>query len=61
MKIQANLQPLLGIALEPYIDFLNILNLRTTTAVVTEDGVSFGALRTLMNPMLLRLGARFRY
>jgi hypothetical protein len=61
LKIQANLKPLTGIALEPFIDFLNVLNLRTPTAVVTEDGPMFGLPRTLMSPTLLRLGARYRY
>jgi hypothetical protein len=61
IKVQANLKPLFGIALEPYLDLLNILNLRATTAVVTEDGATFGVPRTLQNPMLLRLGARYRY
>ena len=61
VKVQANLEPLLGIKLEPFVDFLNILNLRTVTQVVTEDGMTFGAPRKLSNPMLLRIGARYRY
>jgi hypothetical protein len=61
IKVQANLKPLIGHNLEPYIDFLNILNLRTTTAVITESGPNFGAPRSRMSPMLLRIGARYRY
>jgi hypothetical protein len=61
IKVQVNWRPLLGVNLESYVDFLNILNLRTVTAVTTDDGPNFGAPRTLMSPMLVRLGARYRY
>jgi hypothetical protein len=61
IKVQVNWRPLLGFNLESYVDFLNILNLRTVTAVTTDDGQNFNAPRTLMTPMLVRLGARYRY
>ena len=61
LRVATNLKPLLGKNLEFSLDFLNVLNLRTTTAVITDNGPSFGAPRTLMNATLLRLGARYRY
>jgi hypothetical protein len=48
------------VGVESFVDFLNVLNLRTTTAVVTEEGPSFGTVRTRANPMLLRVGLRYR-
>jgi len=47
--------------LESYMDFLNVLNLRTVTAVTTDEGPNFGLPRSLMSPMLVRIGARYRY
>jgi hypothetical protein len=61
VKVMVNFRPLTGQNIEAYADFLNVLNLRTVTAVVTDDGPSFGAPKTLMAPMLVRLGARYRY
>jgi hypothetical protein len=61
LRANASLKPLVGSDVDVYIDFLNILNLRVPTAVVTENGPSFGATRTLTNPMLLRIGGRYRY
>jgi hypothetical protein len=61
LKVVVNLRPLIGQNLETYVDFLNILNTRTVTAVNTDDGPNFGVPRTLASPMLLRLGARYRY
>jgi hypothetical protein len=61
VKVLVNLRPLLGVNLESYMDFLNVLNLRTVTAVTTDEGPNFGLPRSLMSPMLVRIGARYRY
>ena len=61
IKLNASLKPLTGSDVDLYVDFLNILNLRVATAVVTDAGPSFGATRTLTNPMLIRIGGRYRY
>jgi hypothetical protein len=61
LKVAVNFRPLTGQNIEAYADFLNVLNLRTVTAVITDDGPSFGQPKTLMTPMLVRLGARYRY
>ena len=60
LKLLVNFRPLFGVGVESFVDFLNVLNLRTTTAVVTEEGPSFGTVRTRANPMLLRVGLRYR-
>ena len=61
LKVSSNLRPLIGHNAEVFVDLLNVLNLRTPTAVVVENGPNFGAPRTLMNRTLMRLGARYRY
>jgi hypothetical protein len=61
IKLLGNLKPLTGQNVEAYIDFLNVLNLRTTTAVTTEDGPNYGAPRKTLTPMLIRIGGRYRF
>jgi hypothetical protein len=61
LKVAVNFKPLFGQNLEAYVDFLNVLNTRAVTAVTVEEGPNFGAPRTLTSPMLLRLGARYRF
>jgi hypothetical protein len=61
LRLSANLKPLTGHNAELSLDALNILNMRTTTGVITDNGSSFGQPRTTQNPTLLRLGARYRY
>jgi hypothetical protein len=60
-KVNTNLKPLIGQNADLFVDLLNVLNLRTTTGVITENGPTFGAPRTLMNRMLVRFGGRYRY
>ena len=48
-------------SLELYGDFLNVLALRTTTGVYTDDGPFFGQPSGRMEGMRIRLGLRFRY
>jgi hypothetical protein len=61
LRVSSNLKPLTGHNIDLSLDALNVLNMRTATAVITESGPTFGAPRTTMNPTLLRLGARYRY
>jgi hypothetical protein len=61
LQLRAHLQPLIKINLEAYVDVLNALALRTTTAVYVENGPSFGQPSARMDPFRLRLGLRFRY
>jgi hypothetical protein len=61
LRLAANMKPLINQNLEFSLDFLNVLNLRTTTAVITDNGPNFGVPRTLLNGTLLRLGVRYRY
>lgn len=49
------------LALEAYVDAMNILALRTTTAVTTNDGPLFGQTSARMPSMRLRLGMRYRF
>ena len=49
LRLAANLKPVLGQNLELSLDFLNVLNLRTTTAVITDNGPT-SAPRTLLAP-----------
>jgi hypothetical protein len=61
LQVRANLQPLIGHRLELYGDILNVLALRTTTAVYTDDGPFFGQPSDRRDTMRIRLGLRFRY
>jgi hypothetical protein len=61
LQFRAHLKPLLGINLETYLDVINALALRTTSAVYVEDGPSFGQPSARLDPLRLRLGVRFRY
>jgi hypothetical protein len=61
LKLDVNWRPLTGQNIDTYIDFLNVLNLRPVTAVVVEDGPNYGTTRSIGGPMLLRIGARYRY
>jgi hypothetical protein len=60
-QIAFNFEPLIGTKLEAFVDWLNVLGLRTTTAVTTQDGPSFGVETGRFAPMRVRLGARYRY
>jgi hypothetical protein len=56
-----NFQPLIGAKVEAFVDVLNVLDQRITTAVTTNDGPSF-AVETARTPSTrIRLGARYRY
>ena len=61
MQLRFDLKQLTGLNLETYVDFLNVLSLRTPTGVVTQDGPTFGTTTGLMEPFRTRIGARFRY
>jgi hypothetical protein len=61
IQLRANLRPILKTDLELWSDIQNLLALRTTTSVVTEDGPRFGQPDGRMGPMLIRLGFRYRY
>jgi hypothetical protein len=63
MNVQArvNWLPLTGQRLETFVDVLNVLAVRTTTAVAQNDGQDFGTLRSRMTPFRIRLGLMYRY
>lgn len=61
LQMRANLQPLVRQRLELYVDILNVLALRSTTTVDTNDGPGFGTPRGRLSPLRLRLGLRYRY
>jgi hypothetical protein len=61
LKVVVNFRPLIGHNLETYVDVLNLLNSRAVTAVTVEEGPTFNQPRTLTTPMLLRIGARYKY
>ena len=60
-QVAFNLEPLIGAKLEAYVDVLNLLGTRTTTAVTQNDGPSFGQPSARLSPLRVRLGARYRY
>ena len=61
LQLRAHLKPLLALDLEAYLDVLNVMAMRTTTTVYPEDGPSFGAPASRLDPFRMRLGLRFRY
>jgi hypothetical protein len=61
LQTRANLEPLLGQKLDFYVDFLNLLALRTPTAVGQNDGQEFGLTTSRMSPFQIRLGLNYRY
>jgi hypothetical protein len=61
VMVRMNLKPLTGIQLEPFVDVMNILALRTTTSVVEDDGPRYGAPSGRAGPLWIRLGARYKY
>jgi hypothetical protein len=60
-QVAFNFAPIIGQKLEVYVDWLNVLGLRTTTSVTENEGPSFGQPSGRMAPMRIRLGARYRY
>ncbi len=60
-QIALNFQPLIGQNLETFVDWLNVLGLRTTTSVEENDGPQWGIQRGRMSPMRIRFGLRYRY
>ena len=60
-QIRLNLMPLIGERLDFYVDILNVLALRTTTAYGQEDGRNFGVTTARMEPFRIRLGLNYRY
>ena len=61
LQLRANLLPLTRVNLDVFADFINVLALRTTTAVYTDDGPLFGQPSGRMDPFRIRLGVRYRY
>jgi hypothetical protein len=61
VQVAFNFEPLIGQHLETYVDVLNALGLRTTTAVTENDGPSFGQPSARMAPFHIRFGLRYRY
>jgi hypothetical protein len=61
LQLRANLKPLFKVNLELFTDIINILGLRTATAVYVENSSSFGQPSAFLDPFRVRIGARFRY
>jgi hypothetical protein len=61
VQLAVNLQPVTGTRLEVFVDLLNLLALRTTTAVAENDGQDFGVARDRDGPLRFRLGLRYRH
>jgi hypothetical protein len=61
IQTRINWKPLIGIQLETYVDILNALALRTTTAVQQNDGPDWGSPQARLDPFRLRVGFRYRY
>jgi hypothetical protein len=60
-QVRLNLKPIIHQQLEVYVNVLNALGLRTTTAVVQNDTPDFGSPTTRMPPFRLRVGVNYRY
>jgi hypothetical protein len=60
-QLRVSLLPLIGHRLDLYVDVLNVLGLRTATAVGQNDGQDFGVERAWMDPFRIRLGLNYRY
>ena len=60
-QIAVNFLPLIGQNLETFVDVLNVLGLRTTTAVEEDDGPLWGVQRGRIAPFRIRFGLRYRY
>ncbi len=61
LQFRASLLPLYGVNLDLFADIINVLALRTTTAVFQEDGPNFGQTSGRLDPFRVRLGMRYRY
>jgi hypothetical protein len=60
-QLRVSLLPLIRQRLDLYVDMLNVLGLRTATAVGQNDGQDFGVERTWLEPFRIRLGLNYRY
>ena len=60
-QLRVSLLPLIGHRLDLYVDVLNVLGLRTATALGQNDGQDFGVERTRLDPFRIRLGLNYRY
>ncbi|HEY0711143.1 MAG TPA: hypothetical protein VGF45_00595, partial [Polyangia bacterium] len=60
VQVRASMMPLLGKALDFYVDVLNVLGLRTPTAISQEDR-TFGTVTGRMEPFRIRLGLNYKY
>ncbi len=61
LQLRVNFKPLIAVNLESYVDAMNILALRTTTAVDQTDGPAWGSSSARMPPLRIRIGFRYRY
>jgi hypothetical protein len=61
VQTRVNLLPFIGHRLDLYVDFMNVLGLRTPLAVGTNDAQDFNVERTWMDPFRIRLGVNYRY
>jgi hypothetical protein len=60
-QVRLNMKPLIGQALDLYIDILNVLALRTPTSYGEEDGRDFGVVDGRQGPFRIRFGLNYKY
>jgi hypothetical protein len=56
-----SLGPLIGHRIDLYVDVLNVMGLRTATAIGQEESRNFGTETAWMDPFRIRLGLNYRY
>jgi hypothetical protein len=62
LQVRINWLPLIGQRFDTYIDWLNVLALRTQTGVNENDGPAWGTPNgNRMGPMFIRFGINYRY
>ena len=61
LQIRLSMLPLIGQKLDFYVDALNILNLRTPTALGQNDGANFQQETSWMAPFRVRFGLNYRF
>jgi hypothetical protein len=60
-QVRVSLKPLIRQDLKLYANVLNILAIRTTTAVVQNDAFDFGTMTGRFAPFRVRIGLEYRY
>lgn len=61
VQVRVNLKTVIKQPLDIFLDVINVLSLRTTTAVIQQDGPNWGRPVSRMQPTTARLGMRYRF